>query len=115
MNVTVQHAVLIQTGGEKRNVARLTQTTKMPSPPHEGMILHFGDRVLPVTLSIEHPISWSFATEEYATFFVIDVFAEASRRQDHVDEEFFFRRLISAGFEIDWIEPEFSHFRDVGK
>jgi len=109
MNVTVQHAVLIQTGGDKRNVARLTQTTKMPFPPHEGMLLHFGDRVLPVSLSIEHPVSWNFATEEYGTFFLIDVFEEASRRQGHVDEEFFFRRLVSAGFIVDWLESEFSH------
>lgn len=113
MNVTVQHAVLIQTGSDKRNVARLTQTTGMPFPPHQGMILHFGDKILPVTLTIESPVSWSFATEEYGTFFVIDVLEETTKRQGHVDEEFFLRRLTSAGFNVDWIESEFSHLREV--
>lgn len=84
----------------------------MPFPPQQSMILHFGDKVLPVTLKIEHPVSWSFATEEYGTFFVIDVFEEASVRQSHVDEGYFLTRLKNAGFEVDWIEPEFEHLRD---
>ena len=114
MPVSVEHVVLVTNNNRSEMVARLSRRTEMPQSPVEGMLLHFGSALNPsLTLPVEHPVSFNFASGLYGTFHRMDTREYSDRTKMHVDEYSLVTRLIKEGFVIDWLEDGFERLRDL--